>query len=154
MNEKLNELAELFRQRLDIDKRILELMGESFEADSEQEQEETPARRTFKRRPGKYGKANPMPEEIKEEMRAKSAAGVKNAALAKDFEVSASIVSKILNTTPERLTTKHSEVNNYVCENGHEFKSKMQPGFVKCPTCHSPECHLGTLNGPVNEEDN
>jgi len=96
MNDKLGELAELFRQRAELDKQILSLIGEPTEDDSEQEEEETPVRKKAKRKPGKYNKHNPMPEEVKETIRARHAEGATQAALVKEFGVSTSSVSKAL----------------------------------------------------------
>ena len=109
--------------------------------------------KSLKRKPGKYSAHNPMPEEVKEKIRAKYTEGVTQSVLAKDFGVSSSTIMKVLKSTPIRLTTKNKEVNNYICVDGHEFKSKLPPGEVICPICHSADCELGSLNGEVKEED-
>src|ERR1035438_5445300 len=154
MNDKVNALAELFRQRTDIDNQILQLIGESDSADSEEaEIEQEPAPKKGKRKKGKYNKANPMPEEVKEDIRAKFAKGMTQAHLIKEFGVSSSTISKVLKAMPDKLTTKHKEVNSYVCVNGHEFKSKLPLLDVVCPVCHSTDCDLGSLNGEVEEND-
>jgi|ERR1035437_4320499 hypothetical protein len=154
MNDKLGELAELFRQRAELDKQILDLIGEpSDDGSEEEEEEETPIRKKAKRKPGKYNKHNPMPEEVKEQIRARHLEGATLATLIKEFGVSSSSISKALKTKPDRLTTKHKDVNSYVCVNGHEFKSKLPLLDVVCPVCHSTDCDLGSLNGEVEEND-
>jgi hypothetical protein len=151
MNEKLNALAELFAQRAEIDRQILVVLGEEPEVEPEEEDEEEQPRRKKKRRVSKYGPHSPMPEEVKEEIRAKYADGSSQADLAEEYGVSASTILKVLKGTPERLTTKHKDISEYVCENGHHFKSKLLPGNVMCPDCRSMECQLSDLNGEVQE---
>jgi hypothetical protein len=155
MSERLNELAELFRQRSEIDKQILALIGEPAEEELEVEEDlEEPLRKKTKRT-GKYNKHNPMPEQVKEQIHARHAEGASSRTLVKEFGISYSSVHKILKTKPERMTTKKSEVNSYVCVDGHEFLSKLPPGEVMCPTYHTTDCVLGTLDGPVKaDEDN
>ena len=155
IDEKLALLQGLFLQRAAVEDQIKELLGEAPEEDDEDSEEEEPVvkRRIAKRKPGRYNKGNPMPEEVKEEIHAKSADGVTSAELAREYGTSVSTIFKVLKTLPNRQTTKNNEVHGYVCENGHEFNSKLQPGFVICPVCHSDECQLGTLNGAVSEED-
>lgn len=105
-----------------------------------------------KRKAGKYGKGNPMPEEVKEEIHRKYAGGMSADDLCKHYGVSVSSIWKVLKTKPQSQTTRHAEVHSYICTNGHEFNSKLQPGDVMCPTCHTRDCDLGSLNGPVKEQ--
>src|SRR5437867_3093492 len=98
MNEKLTKLAELFAQRADIDSEILKLIGGGITGNElPEDDEEAPAPKKIKRnKAGKYNKANPMPEEVKAEIRAKSAGGMSVAALVKEFGVSNSSIFKVL----------------------------------------------------------
>lgn len=153
MNEKIDALAVLFARRAEIDKEILALLdGEpAEEVEQQKDQEDVVPKKGKKRKAGRYNKHNPMPDEVKESIRAKATAGATGAELAKEFEVSNSSIFKVLNSLSERMTTKGNEVKSYVCENGHEFNSKLPSLEVICPVCHSTDCELGTLNGEVEE---
>jgi hypothetical protein len=70
----------------------------------------------------------------------------------REFGLSYPTVAKYVRLKPMSKRTKNKEVNEFICTNGHEFKSKLLPGEVICPTCHSNDCELGTLNGAVKED--
>jgi hypothetical protein len=91
-------------------------------------------------------------EQVKEEIHEKHNSGISVESLCRQYSVSASTIWKVLKTKPQSQTTKHADVHSYVCINGHEFNSKLQPGEAMCPTCHTRDCDLGSLNRPVKEE--
>lgn len=156
MNERINELADLFAKRAELDKSIEELINGEVEVGSDEEGEEsegTPRKARKKRKAGTYSKSNPMPESVKEEIHLKASQGQKASALAKEYGISVATVFKVLKTKPTSHTTKNNLVQSYVCIHGHEFTSKLLPGDVMCPTCHSDDCDLGTLNGAVAEDE-
>jgi hypothetical protein len=98
------------------------------------------------------GKKQTVSDEIKDQIRQKFSDGVSRQDLVKEFGLSYQTITKYCQLKPMSQRTTKKDVNDYVCENGHEFRSKLLPGNVMCPTCHSLECELGSLNGPVKED--
>jgi hypothetical protein len=96
-------------------------------------------------------RAGAISEEAKDEIRQKFSEGVSRKELAKEYKVAVGMIYYYIKTKPMSQRTKNNPVGDYTCVNGHEFKSKLLPGQVMCPTCHSDDCDLGTLNGPVKE---
>lgn len=91
-------------------------------------------------------KQSVVSDEIKDQIRQRFSDGVSRQDLVKEFGLSYPTVTKYCQLHPK------NDVNNYVCENDHEFRSKLLPGNVICPTCYSTDCELGSLNGPVKED--
>ena len=115
------------------------------EIEPPKEQTEAPARST------RATKSKVSPE-VQDEIREKFSRGVSRQDLMKQYGLSYPTVQKYCRTKPMSKRTSGRIVNDYVCENGHEFRSKMSPGDAMCPTCHSRDCDLGTLNGPVKDD--
>lgn len=103
-------------------------------------------------RPAKSTKYKVSPE-VQDEIREKFSQGVSRQDLMKQYGLSYPTVAKYVRLKPMSQRTKNVAVNDFICENGHEFRSKLSPGDAMCPTCHSRDCELGTLNGPINDNE-
>ena len=96
-------------------------------------------------------KTGALSDEVNDEIREKFRNGATRQELMKEYGISYPTVSKYVQRKPMIQRTKNHEAHDFICANGHEFMSKLPPGKAICPTCHSDDCSLGTLNGPVKD---
>lgn len=139
LENKIAELQGLLQQRAVIDERLTDMLGGTKEQ-------------------ARKKRANSVPDNDRAEMVKRLKAGEFVADLAKEFKVSTAYlymlkreitgVKREYKATPPPPPTE-PRVFQYQCDNGHKYKSNLQPGDSKCPTCGTEEVSL--VPSPPNE---
>lgn len=156
-DERLAALQTLFVQRAEIDAKLRELLDgaePSLETEKpkrkyqRKEAEPKIVGRSFVKKARQTYSSDRAAEMVRDHD-----AGMKMAEMVRKYNLASPSIYNYMKKWRKNnaKTTKHNTVMDYICVDGHEFKSKLAPGDVMCPICHSTDCDLGTLNGPVVE---